>query len=252
MDKNEVLRNLPERVKAHFWSLEQQTGLNIEVVSLPSNCTVISQYQFIPNPTNKPIIMLRNDWTPVDVAHELEHMEMELIDGYYVLAWRMPNQQSNPIEETMSKVRNTTDDEVVHARLVAKGYMLDGEVIKSIRFDVLYPDFIRKINAGRTQFEDIFYREFVQAELMLKSYSKKLKSKYSIITNRFIDAFRLQRNAEAQKADLVIELFNQYDVQTINGHKAIITGWSQIEELDRLVGVSYYERRGSGFILLWP
>lgn len=247
-----MLRNLPTRIKTHFLTLEQETGLNIEVVSLPSNCTVISQYQFIPSPANKPIIMLRNDWAPEDVAHELKHMEMELIDGYYVLAWRMHVQQSNAIEEAMSKVRNTADDEVIHTRLLAEGFRLDGEVIKSIRFDVLYPDVITEINAGRTQFEEIFYRELVQAELMLKSYRNKLKCRHRKVTNRFIDAFRLHLSIEAQKADLVLALFNQYNVQTINGHKAIITSWAQMEGLDIFVGASRYIRQGSGFMLPWP
>lgn len=261
MNKTDILPHLRSKIADLFIDLEKQTGLGINVESFHSN--VVAEYQFIPPKTA--VIRLRDDWEDVDVLHELLHMKIELIEKYSVLAWRAGIQKSNSIERAFSRVRCYVDDIVVHARLATDGYKIDGEVIKTNLFDDLYtkvPRYLKKLrprpNDGMAHLDNIGYGDLcrssflVHAELLLKFYGTELVDEHRKKTVRFIEAFRLYRDPEAKKADIILELFNQNDVQSIEGHKKILKEWMQMEKLEKFVGVSCYERRGTGFILPYP
>lgn len=185
MDRNTILDRLRPHVKDLFISLEKETKLEIEVESLSAN--VVAQYSF--TPPNRPIILLRGDWEDVDVAHELVHMKLELIEGYSVLAWRRNIEKSRSTERASARIRGYVDDEVVHRRLVKYGYELDGEVLKSQLFDDVYtnvPNNLKKLPAplddGMAHLDEIGYGDLcrssflVQAQLILEYYSEKLKN----------------------------------------------------------------------------
>ena len=262
MNKDDILSQLRDQIKNLLVSLEEQTGLSIQFESF--NSIVVAGYQFIVPKTV--IIRLRADWKDIDVAHELMHMKLELIDRFSVLGWRDGIRKSDAIERAFGRVRCCVDDEVVHARLAAESYKVDGEVIKSNFFDdscTKIPRYLKKLrlrqNDGMAHLDDIGYGELyrssllMQAELILKRYGSELCDEHRKKIVRFRGAFRLHRSPESEKADKILDLFKQNDVQTIKGHKEILREWTQMEKLDKFVGVSCYKRCGdTGFTLPYP
>lgn len=260
MNKSDIVTNLPDLIKNHLVDLEKQTGLNIQFEPLSSN--VVAEYEFIT--PDKPIIKLRNDWQPEDVAHELMHMQIELIEGYHVLAWRENINKSDSIRKATGEIRCSIDDQVVHARLIKQGYNVADKVIRHNCFDDVYPTATRRLTRlqqrlddGMAHLDNIGYGELyrssilVQAELIQKSYNSMLTDMHRKILKRFIEAFRLHRSPEATKADKVLEFFKEKDVQTVDGHKNILRNWVKMEGLDKFVGASCYTHQGT-FILPWP
>lgn len=216
-------------------------------------------------PPNKPKIHLRGGWEDVDVAHELMHMELELIECYSVLAWRRNIKTSDSIEKAFGRVRAIVDDEVVHARLVGYGYRVDGEVLKCQLFDEVYTKAASRLKKHRARFDDgmghldnISYGALcrssflVQAHLILKSYRQQLEDHHLKRLKRFIDAFETHLIPETKKAHRILAIFEEHDVQSVGGHKQILLKWAQMENLDQFVGVSSYRRHGSGFCLPFP
>jgi hypothetical protein len=243
---------------------EAVTGLRVEVVALPDDTNVAAKY-FFDTRTSTPRVMFRADWEDVDVAHELMHMRIELVDGYHVLAWRRGVERTKEIEAAFGRVRTYIDDDVVHARLAAAGYRVDGEVLKPPLFDSIYTECARNLEEGRPRARDgmghldpigrgdLCRAAFlVQAELIIERYADVLPPARLALARRFVRAFRANRKREAAKADRVLALFEEYDVMTPEGHLEILNGWARMEGLDKFVGASAYRRRGERYILPWP
>jgi hypothetical protein len=263
MDRVDVLSRLRGQVSDLLVAVEAETGLEVGFES-PSDSNVVASYRF--TPPDKPVIYLCGNWEDVDVAHELMHMKLELIEGYSVLAWRRKNiRMSDSVEKAFGRVRAIVDDEVVHARLVECGYRVDGEVLKYQLFDNVYTRASSRLKKRRARFDDcmgdlddIGYGELwrssflVQAHLILESYGQHLENNHLTRLKRFIDAFETHLIPEATKAHRILAVLEEYDVQSVGGHKQILLKWAQMENLDRFVGVSSYQRHGSGFLLPFP
>ena len=58
----------------------KKTGLKVQFRPLNSDFGVVAQYSF--EQPKRPVVHLRPDWEDVDVAHELMHMLLELVDDY--------------------------------------------------------------------------------------------------------------------------------------------------------------------------
>jgi hypothetical protein len=243
---------------------EDATGLRVEVRSLPKDTPVVAQY-FFDTRTSTPRVELRPDWEDVDVAHELMHMRIELVEGYRVLAWRRGVERTKEIEAAFGRVRCYIDDDVVHARLARAGYRVDGEVIKPPLFDSIYTNCARFLEEGRPRARDgmghldpvgrgdLCRAAFlVQAELIIERYADELPAARLELARRFVRAFRANRKRETAKADRVLALFKEHDVMTPEGHLEILNGWARLEDLDKFVGASAYRRRGERYILPWP
>ena len=258
-----VLDKLREQVKKTLLALEQNTGLRIEFESLPDSNAVVAEYAF--TPPDRPKIRLRSDSEDVDVAHELMHMELELIEGYYVLAWRRNSKRSNDVERAFGRIRSYTDDEVVHARLIKEfGFKVDGQVIKPQLFK-RYARAKSKLKKGRARYDDEMtalddteYGDLcrcaflLQARLIQESYYRELEPQHLKRLKGFVDAFETHLDKETAKANRVYALFGEYDVQSVEGHARILQKWAQMEGLDRFVGVTSYQRRGTRFSLPYP
>lgn len=264
MDRSNIIQRLRSDVGNLLSKAEVHTALEVVFESLPPTFHVAAQYRFDPH-TNTPTVFLRSDWEDVDVAHELMHMWLELVEGYYVLAWRQDVDQTNEAEAGFGRIRGYVDDEVVHARLAEQGFKLDGEVLKPQLFDDIYtrvPRYLNKLRAhrddGMARLDDIGYGDLcrssflVQAELLLVTYGAGLPHDRLKRVTRFIEAFRTHRSNEANKADKVLALFRNNDVLSISGHKEILWEWAKMEQLDRFVGPSSYRRENARFILPWP
>ncbi|MDP8211662.1 MAG: hypothetical protein P9X22_00020 [Candidatus Zapsychrus exili] len=261
MDKDIILLRLRDCIKNFLVDIEKQTRLSIEFESLDS--CVVAEYKFIPSSTA--IIRLRDGWEDVDLAHELTHMKLELVDKFSILAWRSGVSQSEAIERAFGRIRTYVDDVVVYARLASENYIIDGEVFKANLFDDLYtkvPRYLKQLrlksNDGMAHLDDIGYGDLcrssflVHAELLLKFYSVELSDEHRKKAKRFIEAFRLYLSPEAEKADKILDLFKENDVQTIDGHKTILNEWMKMEKLDKFVGISCYECCNTGFVLPYP
>jgi hypothetical protein len=262
LDRREVVSNLQQHVKNLLVNTEGKTGLRVQFESLPGTSEVVAQYRFAP--PSKATISLGSDWQDVDVAHELTHMHLELIEGLFVLAWRRGVDQADAIERAYGRIRAYVDDEVVHARLVKSGYQVDGEVIKPQLFR-LYATAASKLKKGRARFDDgmahlddIGYGSLcrsaflVQARLILESYGERLQDFHLKRLQRFIDAFQTHLGAETDKADAISELFENHDVQSFEEHRQILSKWARIESLDGFVGTTRYRQCQSGFYLPLP
>lgn len=263
MNQSDVTGNLDNRVVTILDEVEAATDLQVQFQTL-NESYVVAQYRFDPH-SDTATLFLRSDWEDVDVAHELMHMKLELVENFAVLAWRSKVSRTNAIEAAFGRIRGYVDDEVVHSRLVQQGFTLDGEVLKSQIFEDIYtkvPRYLQKLRPrpddGMAHLDGSGYGEFcrssflVQAELICKNYSGALSDAHRKKAQRFISAFRTHRSPEARRADEVLGLFEGNNVMTVAGHKEILELWARLEALDGLVGTSIYTRQGNRYILPWP
>jgi len=262
-NRDEIFDKLGSKSKELLLGLEKETELEIRFKELSADSYVISTYRFFP--PGEAIISLRNDWEDCDVAHELMHMKMELVERFCVLAWRRTVEREERIERAFARIRTYVDDEVVHARLVQEGYELDGEVFRPQLFDDIYTKTVNRFKKLRSRsddnmghLDDIGFGElcrssfFVQAQLILESYGKDLIWDRRKRIERFVSEFRTQRRPEAERADQVLVFFQEHDVQSVDGHSEILAKWAALEGLDKFVGVSSYQKDASGFLLPFP
>jgi hypothetical protein len=263
MNRSDVIDNLDSRVVTILHEVESATVLQVQFQTLTGSC-VVAQYGFNPH-SNTATIFLRSDWEDVDIAHELMHMKLELVEGFAVLAWRSDASQTKAIEAALGRVRGYVDDEVVHSRLVQEGFTLDGQVLKPQIFDDIYtkiPRYLQKLHPrpddGMAHLDEFGYGELyrssflVQAELICNNYSSDLSDAHRKKVQRFVSTFRTYRSLEAGKADEVLRLFESNNVMTVAGHKEILESWARLEALDRFVGPSIYTRRDNHYVLPWP
>lgn len=262
--RTDLLKVLRPAVRQMLADIESTTGLRVRFEPIPAGTFVVAQYNFDPR-TNTPRIEIGPGWQDVDVAHELTHMRLELVERFPVLAWRRGAAPTPQREAALGRVRSYVDDEVVHARLVRAGYKADGEVLKPPVFDDVYTNVSRYLEEGRDRRNDgmshldsIGYGDLcrsaflAQAELILRNYGDVLPPNRVELVKRFVRAFRKHRPAEAQRADKVLALFRKHDVQSVAGHRAILEGWARLEGLDRFSGITSYRRRNARYVLPWP
>ena len=263
MNRSDVIGKLGCRVSTILNEVEKACGLQVQFQVL-SGSYVVAEYRYDPY-AKTATVLLRSNWQDVDVAHELTHMKLELVEGFTVLAWRSGVAKTTAVESAFGLVRSYVDDEVVHSRLAQQGFVLDGEVLKSQLFDDIYtnvPKYLRKLRTreydGMAHLDRFGYGELrrtcflVQAELVRTNYSDVLSDSNRKKLRRFIDDFRIYRSDEAAKADLVLEFFRANDVSTVAGHRQVLESWAQMERLDSFVGPSTYTKGQSGYILPWP
>lgn len=264
--RDDVTAKLRTAITDLLEELEGKTGLNVEFRPLPADFGVVAQYSF--EQPKRPVVHLRGDWEDVDVAHELMHMKIELVNGHAVLAWRKNVERDKTIESAFGLIRSYTDDMLVFDRLAKMGLRIDGEMIKPQLFDDVCRKVPRYLRAGRSlkndgmahldnvaegRFSDLRRSTFlVQAELLSKAYAKKLSVEHERLLKDFIDTFRKYRPAQAAKADKVLAFFAEYDLANIKGHARILTAWAALEELADSIGASSYVRRNNGFALPYP
>jgi hypothetical protein len=151
MNRSDVIDNLDSRVVTILHEVESATDLQVQFQTLTGSY-VAAQYGFDPH-SNTATVSLRSDWEDVDIAHELMHMKLELVEGFAVLAWRNDVSQTKAIEAAFGRVRGYVDDEVVHSRLVQEGFTLDGDVLKSQIFDDIYTKIWGKMTLVDTKVE---------------------------------------------------------------------------------------------------
>ncbi|MHC4741003.1 MAG: hypothetical protein ACYS8Z_03780 [Planctomycetota bacterium] len=263
---DEVAEKLRLPITNLLESLEEKTRLKVEFRRLKSNFGVVAQYSF--EQPDRPVVHLRKDWEDVDVAHELMHMQLELVDAYTVLAWRKNVPRESVPEAAFGLIRSYTDDMLVFDRLARMGLKIDGEVIKRQFFDDICTKVPRYLRAGRPpkydgmahldnvaegKYADLRRSSFlVQAELFQKNYGNKLSDEHKYLLADFIETFRKHRPKQAERADKVLQLFDQCNIEETRCHAEILTGWAALEQLDKIVGVSRYVRKGSGFLLPFP
>jgi len=244
---------------------ERRIGLPMVFVLLPTNDLVVARCIFDPF-KNEPCIQLRTGWQDVDVAHELMHMRMDLLEGFSVLAWRRDVAHPAEVEQAFGRLQSYVNDEVVHTQLARAGLRPDDEVLRPPLFDSLYTDAARYLEEGRDRANDgmahldqsgqgtLCRSAFlVQAELLLKNWRERLPAHRIEQTERFVRAFRAHREVESKRADAVLDLFRKHDVQTPAGQREILRAWAAMEQLDRFVGVSSYRKTEEGrYILPFP
>jgi len=264
--RDDVTAKLRTAITDLLEELEGKTALNVEFRPLPADFGVVAQYSF--EQPKRPVVHLRGDWEDVDVAHELMHMKIELVNGYTVLAWRKNVERDKIIESAFGLIRSYTDDMLVFDRLAKMGLRIDGEIIKPQLFDAVCTKVPRYLRAGRSlrndgmahldnvaegRFSDLRRSTFlVQAELLSRAYAKKLTGEHERLLKDFIDTFRKYRPEQAARADKALAFFAEYDLANIKGHARILTAWAALEELAGSIGVSSYVRRNNGFALPYP
>ena len=263
MNRSDVIGKLSSRISTMLDETEEACGLQVQFQALPASY-VVAGYRYDRHATTA-TVLLRSNWQDVDVAHELTHMKLELVEGFTVLAWRSGVAKTTAVESAFGLVRSYVDDEVVHSRLAQQGFVLDGEVLKSQLFDDIYskiPNYLRKLRPrtddGMAHLDRLGYGELcrssflVQAELARTNYREALSDSHKKKLRRFIDDFRTHRSVEAAKADQVLAFFRANDVTTVAGHRQILESWTRLEGLDRFVGASAYSKEGTRYILPYP
>ena len=214
----------------------------------------------------EPMIFLRDGWLDVDVAHEVLHLRLDLVEGFGMLAWRRDVARTDAVLAAFGRVQTYVKDEVVHARLAKMGLKLDGEVFRPALFDSVYTDATRYLEEGRDRPNDgmahldklgygVLCRVcfLLQAELILKNYRDKLAPERVALVEKFIRTFRGHLPEESAGVDKLLKLFKQNDVQTRGGHDEILRAWAKMEDLDKFVGVARYRKdQNSKFTLPFP
>lgn len=266
LNRDSVASKLRKKIKDLLYNLEKKTHLTVKFRPLERKFSVVAQYHF--QQPNRPVISLRSDWEDVDVAHELMHMKLELVDGYSVLAWRKKVPREKSIEKAFGLIRSYVDDVIIFHRLFQMGLKTDGEIIKRQFFDDIctrVPIYLRQgrslSNDGMAHFDNFAGGQYgdlrriaflVQAELFAKSYNDKLSEEHGRLLKDFISTFRRFRRDQAAKADKVLGYFKEHNVLKIEDHKKILSKWVALEGLNSSVGTSKYLWRGSGFVLPYP
>ena len=263
--RHEFVRQARPSIRDLLADTEKRVGLRAAFVALPDDDPVLARCIF-DQQRNEPRIMLRRGWQDVDVAHELMHVRMELMEGFSMLAWRRDVERTEAVEAAFGRVQTYVNDEVVHAHLAKLGLRVDGEIFRSMLFDSLYTHAAQYLEEGRDRPNDgmahldrvghgpLCRAAFLmQAERLLLNYRARLPTRRIEQTERFIRTFRAHRPEEAAKADAILTLFREHDVMKPAGQREILRRWAELEKLDRFVGVSAYRRTPEGrFILPYP
>jgi len=264
ISRDDVIEHLRPVVRDQLKLIEQTTGLKVRFVLLPGTSHVDATYTFNPH-ENLPTIGLATKWEDVDVAHELVHMQLELVDGYKVLAWRRNVKITGALDAAMRALRILPDDEVVHARLLASGFELDGEILKHQLFDDRCKTIPARLQSASSLKNDgmahldcfgfgDLYRAilFVQVQLIRDGYSYILSAERLTVLDHFLDAFSISRPRQYRKAKRILQMFQEHDVQTIYGHSEILVELTALEKVNQYMGVSSYYRENKNYILPWP
>jgi hypothetical protein len=262
--RDKILQRLRPTIAEFLSSIEAATNVEVRFQSLGRTSHVVATYTFDPY-VGAATVQLGSSWEDVDVAHELVHMQLELVEGYNVLAWKRGVHKARPVELAFGRVRSYVDDEVVHARLAALGLQVDGEGIKSQFFEDICTNVPKYLQQGRSRANDgmahldsIGYGDLcrscflLQAELIRAAYVAKLAPGRLAKLEEFIKAFRQHRASEARRTDAILTFFKANDVQLINGHKEILSRWAEYEHLNEFVGVSGYQMQDGKHLLPWP
>jgi hypothetical protein len=262
--RDDVLLRLRPGIRDLVELVEGQSGLQVRFATLPVAAHVVATYGFDPH-TNVATVSLASGWEDVDVAHEITHMQLELLEGFGVLAWRQGVQITPSLDAAMREIRTLPDDEVVHARLVAAGLKLDGEVLKPQVFDDRCKTVPNNLRAARSLRNDgmahcdafgfgDFYRAslFVQVQLIREKHAATLSAARLAVLDDFIECFRRSRPRQHRKATAILGLFGEHNVQTLDGHAEILCQLSRMEKVDEYMGLSSYRKQGGKYILPWP
>lgn len=259
LDRNTILTKLSrQEVKALLGKIEEKTKLQVEFENLPADCKVPAQYEF--QRLDKPVVYLRQNWDDALVAHELMHMNIELLDGYSFLGWDDDEQPPERVKKAVNVIRNHVDDVVVEKRLFQMKFKVDGEIIRPSYFDerckciaaALRNEHPREYDF-MTALDKYDYGELyrsawlVQAELYLRLYRSEITEKHGELIDGFITAFRKCRLKETSRANKVLDYFNQHDVQTVDGHREILRKWAILEKLNGLIRIKKYVRTSRGY-----
>jgi hypothetical protein len=260
-----LLKGARPAIRELLASVETKAELQVLFSSLPDESPVRAASIYDPA-RGEARIDLRKDWEDVDVAHELIHLQMDLVDRFKVLAWRRNVSPTPATDAAVGRVQTYIKDELVHARLRDLGLKLDGEILRPPLFDDVYANVATYLEEGRPRPADgmshldaLGYGTLcraaflVQAELILKNYRPTLPKTRVRQTERFVHAFREHRPEETARADIVLELFRKFDVSTHAGQAELLRQWAALEKLDNLVGLSAYQPTVPGkFILPFP
>jgi len=263
MNRESIIVALRPSVADSLSRFESAAGLPVTFRPLPEGYT--HRANAVYDPTNHAaIVSLAEGWRDVDVAHEVEHLRMQLVDGFGLLAWRKPAIIPD-IDAASTRIMTYTQDEVVNRRLLDLGLTFDGEVIDSALFR-LYGQVTKKMRDGARPAEDgmahldaigrgVLCRAcyYVQATLIREQYARLIQIDRRRRLEAFLDAFAARRKRETKYAEAVLALFAESDVQTPAGQDRILASWTKLEGIDAHTGVSHYERTDEGrYILPWP
>lgn len=102
--RDDVLTRLRSSVGDLLASVEDATGLQVRFTRLPSTSHVVAKYAFNPH-ENSATVGLGTHWEDVDVAHELLHMQLELVESFKVLAWRRNVTPIHALDAAMRTLR---------------------------------------------------------------------------------------------------------------------------------------------------
>ncbi len=260
----DVVGRLRRSVANQLAAAEEASGLEVRFSRLPMTAYVCATYTYTPFESHATIGLCR-DWQDVDVAHELTHMQLELLEGNGVLAWRRDVTPTDALLSAMEAIRTLPDDEVVHSRLVSEGFRVDGDVLRPQFFDDRCTTVPNRLRSGSSLkndgmahldgfgFGDLYRATlFVQVQLVRDTLSDSLASERLELLDGFIDAFSRHRPRQHRKAKHILQLFREHDVRTLEGHAAILSAITEMERLDKFMGVSSYVRKNGSYILPWP
>jgi hypothetical protein len=258
-----VLSSLRASIAASLSLFESAAGLQVTFRALPKGYTHRANAVYDPL-SHAAVVSLAEDWRDVDVAHEIEHLRMQLVDGFGLLAWRKP--QGYPeIDAASTRIMSYVQDEVVNRRLLDLGLEFDGEVIDAALFR-LYGAVAKKLRDGERPAADgmahldgigrgVLCRAcyFVQATLLRAQYAKLIHIDRRKRLEAFLDVFAKRRRKETRYAESVLALFADSDVHTPAGQDTILAAWAALEGIDGQVAVNHYMRTAEGrYVLPWP
>jgi hypothetical protein len=263
--RSEFLEKARCSIRELLLETESQIGTRIAFVALPKDDPVSARFLYDTR-LQEAQVQLRPGWEDVDVAHELIHTHMDLMDRFPMLAWKRGAQRLLSSEIAFARLQTYVKDEIVHARLVKMGLRLDGEVFRPPLFDSLYTRAAECLEKNPNTANDglahldkaglgVLCRAcfLLQAELLLKNYRDLLPVGRVQQTERFIRAVRQHRPREAAHADTILKILEQHDIATREGHRGALLAWAKLEGIDHVVGASCYQKSDGGkFLLPFP
>jgi hypothetical protein len=252
------MRSSRPPVSALLAEVEGSVGLAVSFRNMPPGAHVLAAYQFVP-PCHA-VVTLAPGWQDVEVAHELLHMKLELVDGHPVFAFARPLSKSEL--EAANLIHSYTDDELVHAGLAQRGFRVDGEVVRPAFFDDVCTNVPAALRAGNPRAYDgmvhldslgrgVLRRAafYFLASRLRQAFGAGLGPSRVAQIDELLTAFRESRPVEVAYAERVLQLFETNDIRTAAGHAAILSGWAGLEGLGSVVTTATYRRQPQGFVL---
>ena len=254
LDRSLVIPHLRDSIRAYLIDVEERAGTQVVFQQVPHPPEFIASYVYDTS-RGLPCIRLAYPERDCEVAHEVGHMEHELLRGFAIFEGC---ERPCCVERARCLIQGAVNDEAVHHRLAELGLKFSGCVVGRGSLES-FRDVAERLKAKQTRPYDgmahsdrlgrgTLYRakRFIWALRLLNECREYLSPDEQRDIARFIKHFRLQRKPEAKYAERVYSWFRRFDVLTADGSAQVLRRWAELEGIGEYGRVERYHAKSHG------